>query len=115
MMGDGALQLLKGTLDFLVLRSLATNDSLHGFEILDWIQRGTRDELIVEEGALYPALHRMEKRGLLVAEWGISEKGRRAKYYRLTRAGRSALREHEKTWSRYVTAVANLAQHGPTR
>lgn len=107
-MGSDGLQLLKGTLDLLVLKTLGANEELHGFEILDWIQERSRDELLVEEGALYPALHRMQKRGLLAASWGVSEKGRRAKYYRLTPAGRKALEEQEATWERYVTAVARL-------
>ena len=114
-MVDGGLQLLKGTLDFLVLRALDSVEPMHGFEILDWIQRGSHGELIVEEGALYPALHRMEKRGLLEAEWGVSEKGRRAKYYRLTASGTAALAEHEATWARYVAAVARLGEQGSGR
>jgi len=111
-MGQEGLQLLKGTLDFLVLKALAANTELHGFEVLDWILHASDQELTVEEGALYPALHRMEKRGLLEADWGISDKGRRAKYYRLTRVGREALVTQQDTWDRYVAAVARLGTHG---
>lgn len=107
-MGADGLQLLKGTLELLVLKTLAGNDEMHGFEILDWIRDTTDDELVVEEGALYPALHRMEKRGWLESEWGVSEKGRRAKYYRLTSAGRKAVASEEATWDRYVAAVARI-------
>lgn len=111
-MGRESLQLLKGTLDFLVLKALAANTELHGFEVLDWILRASGQELTVEEGALYPALHRLEKRALLKADWGISDKGRRAKYYRLTPAGRDALIAHQDSWDRYVAAVARLGTHG---
>jgi transcriptional regulator len=104
----GNLDLLKGTLELLVLKTLAGGGELHGFQILDWIRDTTDDALVVEEGALYPALHRMEKRGWLSATWAVSEKGRRAKYYRLTAAGRKALRREENTWDRYTEAVRKL-------
>ena len=107
-MGNEGLNLLKGTLELLVLKALAANDQLHGFEILDWLDVSSDSELMVEEGALYPALHRMEKKGWLAADWGISEKGRRAKYYHLTAAGRSALTEQESNWERYVAAVTRI-------
>jgi transcriptional regulator len=92
------LDLLRGTLE------------LHGFEILDRIRSGTDEALVVEEGALYPALHRMEKRGWLASTWGISDKGRRAKYYRLSRTGRAALERERASWSGYVEAVDRLAR-----
>ncbi len=111
-MGGDALQLLKGTLDLLVLKSLASGSEMHGFEILDWIQEGSGDEFLVEEGALYPALHRLQKRGLLASDWGISEKGRRAKYYRLTPDGRTALVQEQRLWDRYVAAVDRLGAYG---
>lgn len=107
-MGSDGLQVLKGTLELLVLKTLAGNDELHGFEILDWIERETGGALEIEEGALYPALHRMEKRGWLESVWGVSEKGRRAKYYRLSVDGRAAYERQTRTWSRYVDAVAAL-------
>jgi len=103
---------VKGTLELLVLKTLSTEAPKHGFEILEWIHSSTDEELLVEEGALYPALHRMEERGWLEAEWAVSEKGRRAKYYSLTDAGREAAREEQKRWTRYVSAVARLAEEG---
>lgn len=109
-MPDDALAVLKGTLEFLALRTLAGGEDMHGFQILEWIHRATEEDLQVEEGALYPALHRMEKRGWLAARWGVSERGRRAKYYRLTSAGRAALEEEEARWARYVTAVERIAR-----
>jgi transcriptional regulator len=108
-MAGSQLPVLRGTLEFLALRTLAGGRSMHGFEILDWIHGTTADELSLEEGALYPALHRMEKRGWVSARWSVSEKGRRAKYYRLTAAGRKALREEEGKWARYVAAVDRLS------
>lgn len=106
------LSVIKGTLELLVLKSLARNQESHGFEILEWIEKTTDQALVIEEGALYPALHRMEKRGLLDSLWGVSDKGRRAKYYRLTEAGRTSLSAQEGSWERYVEAVARLGTHG---
>lgn len=104
------LAVVQGTLELLVLRTLDTNPSpMHGFAILDWIRHATDDELIVEDGALYPALRRMEARGWLESDWGVSEKGRRARYYTLTASGRKALAEQDSRWERYVDAVAKLA------
>jgi PadR family transcriptional regulator PadR len=107
-MSGGELDVLKGTLEMLILTTLAGEQQMHGFEILDWIRLRTDEALVIEEGALYPALHRMQKRGWLAAEWGVSEKGRRAKYYRLTAAGRRALDEQGSRWDGYVDAVAAL-------
>ncbi len=84
---------------------------MHGFAILEWILRSTDEEVLVEDGALYHALHRMQARGWLKSDWGVSEKGRRAKYYRLSPQGRKALAEEERQWSRYVEAVAKIAPH----
>ena len=81
---------------------------MHGFEILRWIAERSEGDLLVEEGALYPALHRMEKRGWLEAQWAVSEKGRRAKYYALTAGGRRAMRRESRNWSRYVRAVSKV-------
>lgn len=99
---------LPGTLELLVLKTLGAGSEMHGFAILEWILQSTDDELIVEDGALYHALHRMEGRGWLKNDWGISEKGRRAKYYRLSAKGRKALAEEESQWTRYVEAVAKI-------
>jgi PadR family transcriptional regulator PadR len=106
---EDRMGVLKGTLELLVLKTLAGGRDMHGFQILDWIHSGTEDDLLVEEGALYPALHRMEKRGWLSARWAVSEKGRRAKYYTLTPAGGTAAEVEAGRWARYVSAVAKLA------
>lgn len=110
MAGVERMGVLKGTLELLVLETLGRGGlPMHGFEILDWIHSTTEDDLLVEEGALYPALHRMEKRGWLSATWGVSKKGRRAKYYALTEPGRVAAKEEAGRWARYVSAVSKLA------
>ncbi len=109
-MRNKRLALLQGTLEHLVLQTLKQGETMHGFEVLEWIRSTTGGELVIEEGALYPALHRMERRGWLAAEWGVSPKGRRAKYYRLTKKGRAALANEEAKWGRYVEAVARLAE-----
>lgn len=101
------LELVRGTLDLLILKTL-TWQPLHGYAITDAIRRRTDDAILVEEGALYPALHRLEKRGWIEAEWGRSENNRRAKYYRLTADGRHVLRAREATWRRYTEAVGKV-------
>lgn len=101
------LELVRGTLDLLILKTL-TWGPLHGYAITDSIRQRTEDAILVEEGALYPALHRLEKRGWIEAEWGRSENNRRAKYYRLTVEGRARLREREETWGRYTEAVGKV-------
>lgn len=108
-MSDDGLVLVQGTLELLVLQTLAARGELHGFGILDWILEVTDDELAVEEGALYPALHRMERRGWLTSDWGVSEKGRRARYYRMTPAGEAALERQQVRWNRYVRAMDRMA------
>jgi PadR family transcriptional regulator len=106
-MGDNEKpgDLLQGTLDMLVLKTLARG-AMHGYGIAEFIQAGSNRALRVEEGALYPALHRLELRGLLASEWGVSENKRRAKYYRLTAAGRKQLAEESEHWSRMTSAIA---------
>ena len=99
--------LVQGTLDMLVLKALVRRP-LHGYAIAEFIQQSSDDVLRVEEGALYPALHRLELRGLLDAEWGVSDNNRRAKYYRLTAAGRKHLAEESSSWSRLSTAVTRV-------
>ena len=94
----------RGTLDLLVLKTLSWGP-MHGLGVLRWIESTTRDRLTIEEGALYPALHRMEQKGWLAAEWGITEKNRKAKFYRLTPAGRRQLAAELSKWSRYTEAV----------
>ena len=102
-----AVELVQGTLDFLILKTL-TWGPMHGFEISRWIRRISDDALEVEEGALYPALHRMERRGWLSAEWAVTEKGRRAKYYELTAPGRERLGVEDAEWRRYVAVVGKI-------
>jgi transcriptional regulator len=107
---SSSLGVVQGTLELLVLRTLRAEAPVHGFAVLDWIRRTTDEALIVEDGALYPALRRMEKRGWVESAWGISDKGRRARYYTLTALGEKALADEERRWERYVEAVAKLAQ-----
>ena len=104
-MADKKDDLLQGTLDLLILKSLARGP-MHGYGVAEWIHESSQDVLRVEEGALYPALHRLELRGLLSAEWGVSDNNRRAKFYELTTAGRKRLREETESWNRLVNAIA---------
>lgn len=101
------LEFLRGTLDVLILKALVWG-SLHGYAITNLIRRQSDDALIVEEGTLYPALWRLETKGLLESEWGLSENNRKAKYYSLTTLGRGRLRDEVRTWEAYVTAVAKV-------
>jgi transcriptional regulator len=101
------LELLQGTLDVLVLKTLSWGPR-HGYAIARWIRDTTDDALRVEEGALYPALHRLQKRGWVEAEWGLSENNRKAKYYRLTTRGRAQLKAEAGTWARYSAAVTKV-------
>ena len=101
---DESMELLKGTLDVLVLKAL-TWGPRHGYAVAKWIEDATRGTLQIEEGALYHALHRLEKRAWVEGEWGVSETNRRAKYYTLTRAGRQQLVARTATWTRYAEAV----------
>lgn len=98
------LDLLQGTLDVLVLKSLSWGPR-HGHAVATWIRATTEDDLNIEDGALYTALHRLEKRGLIEAEWGLSDNNRKAKYYELTEEGRRELRQSAVRWSRYAEAV----------
>jgi PadR family transcriptional regulator PadR len=101
------LELLPGTLELLVLRTLAPGPQ-HGYGIARRLHQQTAEELKVEEGSLYPALHRMEKRGWIQAEWGPSELNRRAKYYRLTNAGRRELKARTADWERLALAIGRV-------
>ena len=103
-MARSIIELLPGTLDLLVLKTLAWGPT-HGLGVLRSIEQVTNGELQIEEGALYPALHRLEERGWLDAEWGITEKNRKAKFYRLTAAGRRQLAAEVTRWSRYTNVV----------
>ncbi|MEX0893750.1 MAG: PadR family transcriptional regulator, partial [Gemmatimonadota bacterium] len=102
------LDLLHGTLDFLILKALSWG-SMHGYGVARWIERTTEDVLAVEEGSLYPALHRLQKKGLLESEWGVSENNRRARYYRLTAAGQRELKRLHTDWTRFADAMARVA------
>jgi transcriptional regulator len=110
-MAAPSVDLLQGTLDVLILKTLSWGP-MHGFGVARWIQRVTDDSLQIEEGSLYPALHRMERRRWIAAEWGLSENNRRAKFYRLTAAGRQQLRAEASAWEAFATAVAKVL-HAP--
>lgn len=103
------MDLLQGTLDVLILKALSWGP-LHGYSVVRWIAQRTEDALRIEEGALYPALHRMEERGWIEAEWGVSENKRRAKFYRLTELGRRQLHSESESWQRYADAVGRVLQ-----
>jgi transcriptional regulator len=102
-----SLDLLQGTLDLLVLKTLSWGPA-HGYDVARWIQDVTGDVLRVEEGSLYPALHRLEKRKLLKSSWGLSRNNRRAKYYEITAKGREALVTEASAWSSFTSAVATV-------
>ena len=104
-----SMSLLQGTLDVLVLRALEA-EPRHGYAVAEWIRARTEGALEIEDGALYTALHRMEKRGYLAAEWGLSHNNRRAKFYSLTRAGRRELASASADWNAYAAAVAKVLQ-----
>jgi PadR family transcriptional regulator PadR len=99
--------LVKGTLDILVLKALSWT-AMHGFEITTWLEERSGGTLAVEDSALYQALHRMEERGLVAAEWGITANNRRARYYRVTEAGRAHLRAETTRWVRYAGTVTDI-------
>ena len=101
------LELFQGTLDLLVLKTLSWGPA-HGYAIARWIEQLTGEVLQVGEGSLYPALHRLEERGLIEAEWRVSENRRRAKFYRLTARGRAQLRSESDDWGRFVEAVGKV-------
>lgn len=102
---DEALTLLQGTLDLLVLQALAWGQ-MHGYGISRLIRERTNEVLLVEDAALYQALHRLERKGCIEAEWGVSDNNRRAKYYALTDTGRRLLKRQATQWRRYATAVS---------
>ncbi len=103
------LELLRGTLDMMILKALAPGPR-HGYGVARWIEEGSGDELQIEEGSLYPALHRMERRGWIEAEWGQSENNRRAKFYHLTDDGRGQLRAETAAWIQFARAVSLLME-----
>ena len=103
------LDLLQGTLDVLILKTLSWGPR-HGYAIARWVHDVSDDVLRVEEGALYPALHRLEKRGWIESEWGLSDNNRRARFYQLTASGKRQLRAQTTRWTRYATAVFKVLQ-----
>jgi PadR family transcriptional regulator, regulatory protein PadR len=103
------LEILQGTLDVMVLKTLSWGPR-HGYAVASWIRDTSGEELRVEDRALYVALHRLEARGWIESEWGLSENNRKAKYYQLTKAGRAALRDQVVQFSRYVSAVQRVLQ-----
>ncbi len=110
-MARDAVDVLQGTLDMLVLKAL-TWGPMHGYAVLSWLRRTTDEELRLEDAALYPALHRLEARGLIESQWGVSENNRRAKFYRLSRAGRAQLDSEVAQWTRISGAITMALQEG---
>src|ERR1044071_3763096 len=98
------IDLVRGTLDLLILKTLSWGP-MHGLAVLRWIEQATHERLQIEEGALYPALHRMEDKGWLDAEWGYTERNRKAKFYRLSARGRKQLTGELTKWDRYTSVV----------
>ena len=105
------VELMQGTLDLLLLKALSWGP-MHGYDVNRWIRQTTGQALTVEEGALYPALHRLEARGWVESEWGLTEQNRRAKFYRLTRTGRSQSRREAGAWERYAGVMARVIAAG---
>jgi PadR family transcriptional regulator PadR len=105
-------QLLPGTLDLLILRAVSLGP-LHGYAVLLRIEQISGGALLVEQGALYPGLFRLERQGLLTTNWGVSENNRRAKFYELTATGRRRLREETESWNRLATAIASALATQP--
>ena len=111
-MTEANLNLIRGTVDLLILKALSGGER-HGYAVSEWLRNATEGTLLVEEGTLYPALHRLEAKGWVEAEWGLSDNNRRAKYYRLTPAGRTQLETERRTWDLYASAVEKaLAEDG---
>ncbi len=112
-MASTELDLLQGTLDVLVLRALSWG-AMHGYAVARFIRDGSGGSFRILDGALYTALHRMEERGWIASAWGLSDKGKRAKFYQLTAAGRKALRAEAASWDHYVAAVAKVMRAAPS-
>ncbi|HJU88553.1 MAG TPA: PadR family transcriptional regulator [Gemmatimonadaceae bacterium] len=109
-MSPSPAALLHGTLDALILKTLSWGPR-HGYAIARWLEEMTGEVLQIEEGSLYPALYRLERRGLIQSEWGTSELNRRAKFYQLTDAGRARLMEEQEEWTRFTDAVSRVLRH----
>ncbi len=108
-MSDSALSLLQGTVDLLILRALQPG-AAHGYAVSRWVRERTEGVLAIEDAALYQALHRLEGRGWIEAEWGLSDNNRKAKYYRLTPTGRRQARTEISVWKRYAEAVFKVIE-----
>ena len=106
-MAQPPTEMLQGTLDVLILKTLSWGPR-HGYAVAKWLEETTDDTLQIEEGSLYPALYRIEQRGWIQAEWGTSESGRKAKFYKVTAAGRKRLAVSTDEWARFSSAVSNL-------
>jgi len=104
------LDLLQGTLDLLILRTLQSADAMHGWAISERIRQVSENVLQANQGSLYPALHRLEHQGWIKAEWGISELGRRARFYRLTAPGRKQLQQEADDWTRVAAAIGKVLE-----
>jgi len=111
-MAETEIDLLRSSLDLLVLKALSWGP-MHGYAISEWIEDATSSLLLLEEGTLYPALHRLERRGWITAKWGTSKNNRRAKYYRLTAAGRKQLIAETTKWDRLATAISRVLRPAP--
>jgi transcriptional regulator len=103
------MELLQGTLDMLVLKALE-EEARHGYGVMRWLKATSEEDFAIEEGALYPALHRLEERGWVSSDWGLSENRRRARFYQLTPQGRRRLQAETDRWLRYVSAVGKVLQ-----
>lgn len=111
-MPDPKSDLLQGTLDLLILQTLGTAGPMHGWAVAQRLQQVSQDAFVLNQGSLYPALHRLEARGWIDAEWGVSEKGRQAKFYKLTRTGRRQLEAETANWQRFAAAVGLVLETG---
>ena len=104
-MADSDIGVFRSSLDLLILKALSWGPR-HGYAVCEWVERATRSAILIEEGSLYPALHRLERRGYVETEWGVSANNRRAKFYRLAPAGRAQLRQESTAWLRHADAFA---------
>ena len=111
-MANTEVDLLRSSLDLLILKALGWGPR-HGYAVAEWIEVATGDALSVEEGTLYPALHRLERQGWVQSEWGMSENNRRAKFYKLTPSGRAQFRARAPVWHRYADAIAAALRAAP--
>ena len=109
---DKQLELLQGTLDLLILKAVSLGP-LHGYGVLLRIQQISGEELVIQQGSLYPALYRLEHQGAIASDWGDSENNRRAKYYRLTAAGRKRLDSEKEKWNRMASVIAGILRTTP--